>query len=158
MREFRQTIGWNNGSSMIHDLGFPSLRFDTNALDVDEYIAQLDQQLNLVLMSDRLEKSLVLLRHQLCWSEEELLSIISSLGVNLYNQPPTSLYKFDSEERNQLRKWLGSADEKLYRHFSNIFDQKVASFAPNMDADIDRIRNKRSVSFTVKPLTLFKEA
>jgi len=32
MQEFRQTIGWTNGNSMIHDLGFPSLFLDTEAL------------------------------------------------------------------------------------------------------------------------------
>jgi len=139
MQEFRQTIGWIHGNSMIHDLGFPSLLLDTEALDVDEYITQLDRQIDLVLMSDRVGKSLALLRRQLCWSEEELLSTISSLGVNLYHQSTTFRHKFDPEERDQLRKWLGSADDQLYLHFSNIFNQKVANY-PNIDEEIHRIR------------------
>ena len=140
MHEFRQTIGWTNGNSMIHDLGLPSYQ-GADALDVDEYITQLDRQFDLVLVSGRLEESLALLRHQLCWSEEELLTAINTFDVHLH-QHPLSRHNFELEERDQLRYWLGSADDQLFRHFSEKFDLKVDSFAIT-DEEIERIHHSQ---------------
>jgi len=68
-----------------------------------------------------MEESLILLRHLLCLSIED----VTSLAMNV--RKPELVHELDPEERKVLRTWL-RADERIYRHFLTIFDRKVAEF------------------------------
>lgn len=114
-------------NQMAWDLGLsPSMFDDVQA--VDQLISRLEEQFDLVLLSDRMDESLILLRHLLCWP----IDALTHLDRNVRKRELT--VKLDSEERKVLKKWL-SVDEKIYSHFARLFDAKVSRY-PHMADEV----------------------
>ncbi len=125
--------GFLGRNQMAYDLGLsPSLFDDDHA--VNNLIIKLEKELHLVLITERMEESLILLRHHLCMTIED----VTSLAMNV--RKPELVHELDPEERKVLRTWL-RADERIYRHFLTIFDRKVAEFgASRMKDEVKMLR------------------
>ncbi len=95
---------------MLFDFGLLPRLFD-NATAVGKKIAEIDSHFDLVLLADRFDESMVLLRHLLCWDERE----VTYLRVNAQAEAKRS--RISEEARAELRRWL-QADQKLYSHFA----------------------------------------
>lgn len=95
---------------MLFDFGLLPRLFD-NATAVGKKIAEIDSHFDLVLLADRFDESMVLLRHLLCWDERE----VTYLRVNAQAEAKRS--RISEEARAELRRWL-EADQKLYSHFA----------------------------------------
>lgn len=104
-------------NQMAWDLGLDPSSFDDREA-VWELIRRMETQFDLVMIADRMEESLVLLRHLLCWPVEDM----AHLDRNVRKRELT--IQLDLDEREVLRRWLG-ADAQIYNHFVRIFDSKV---------------------------------
>lgn len=92
-----------------------------NDTSINERITALNQQFHLVLLVERLEESLVLLRHLLCRPVEH----VATLVLNKHNTSKT--FKLKMWQRLVLKNWL-RADHMIYDYFRKLFDSKVRQF------------------------------
>jgi galactose-3-O-sulfotransferase 2 len=92
-----------------------------NETSINERITALNQQFHLVLLVERLEESLVLLRHLLCPPVEH----VATLVLNKHNTGKT--FKLKTWQRLVLKNWL-RADHMIYDYFRKLFDSKVRQF------------------------------
>ena len=139
-RKFLAVLGWQKQSdSIIRSLGFREhhrLQVAKNLKqDVFQYVVgELDRQLDLILLSHRLDESLVLLsRSAFCWSERDLMAALRSAkrdGIPLesvgHREVELDLKSLGPDERGIVRSWLGGADAQLYRHYLAMFEQRLA--------------------------------
>ena len=107
-------IGLNQ---MLWDFGLDS--FDDEKA-IKRKIAEADEKFHLVMIVERFDESLVLMRHQLCWDLEDMISL--KLNARKAQQS-----RIDETTRDELKKLL-AADYTLYNHFLEIFDRKVQQF------------------------------
>ncbi len=122
----------------LSNLGHNQMLFDFGLgrryLDDEEAIAakieDIDRTFDLVLVAERFEESMLLLRDALCWTFED----VSYLKLNMRQEKKKS--RLSGAARASLRKWL-RGDYELYDHFVAKFDSEVARFgAGRMDREL----------------------
>lgn len=114
---FHSVFGRNQ---QLWDLGLPAEDMnDENR--VWEYVAKLNIRLHLVLVAERMDESLILLRELLCWPTEYLVSLRLNMLLSSNALPPTknSLQKLADWQR---------ADYILYKHFVGVLERKIEKF------------------------------
>ncbi|KAG0728553.1 Galactose-3-O-sulfotransferase 3 [Chionoecetes opilio] len=123
-------LGYNQ---MTWDFGIP--REDLNNLTaVRELVREADDHFGLVMVSDRMEESLVLLAQYLCW---ELSDVLVLSFNSLSKEYKTGV---SAETRQTLQQKL-APDYLLYRHFLARLDQQVEAFGRDrMAAEVARLR------------------
>ncbi|XP_030856214.1 galactosylceramide sulfotransferase-like [Strongylocentrotus purpuratus] len=110
-----------------------SRSINNNMTHVEELIKELEKKLQLVLLTDYIDESLVLLKRLLCWEFEDLLYV-------KMNQRPSDLSAVMSEDqREKIREW-NKADMILYDHYNRTLLRKIADIGPNFYKDLDAFR------------------
>ncbi len=105
-------------NQMLFDFGLPVTKFEDHEA-VQEKIEEVDAHFDLILMADRFEESMVLLRNLLCWTYAD----VTFLRLNVQSIKST----LSEKARRSLRSWL-QADYALYDHFARKFDAAVDEF------------------------------
>ncbi|XP_065300663.1 galactosylceramide sulfotransferase-like isoform X2 [Dermacentor albipictus] len=110
-------LGFNQ---MSFDLGMTPAKFG-NAFSVRRFVEQLDATFDLVMVAERINESLVLLKDLLCLDTDDI--VIFKLNAR------QSVYRHVLSPRlaAQIR-WLNSADVHLYEHFVRRFELRVRQF------------------------------
>lgn len=122
-------IGFNQ---MSFDLGFDEEDFNDSE-KVDEFVKKIDREFDLVLMSEWMDASLVLLAEMMNWPLENVMSL------KLNSRAPDSIYKMSEEEEKRVLE-LNRADYVLYTHFLNKFKSKIKEYGEDrMKRDIERL-------------------
>jgi len=85
---------------------------------VSNKILELENQLDLILISERFDESLILLKDKLCWNLED----VAYIRQNERTQKHKS--KMTSKTREILREWLW-ADYQLYIYFKEKFEKTI---------------------------------
>lgn len=106
-------------NQMSFDLGFDG-PYDSEAA-VDKFVRGIDAAFDLVMLAERLDESLILLKHLLCWNTTDMVALKLNSRYSAYKE----VLSDDTKER--LLK-LNSADWKLYKHFADVFDERVRAF------------------------------
>merc|ERR1719468_1370993 len=108
-------------NSMLFDLGFDNFEAANNETAVDDMIRQVDNNFDLVLMMERFEESLILLKDLLCWDMRDIENLIlNSAGLE-------TKARLSEDSRKWLEEYF-SADLKLYNYFKIKFDEKLQQF------------------------------
>jgi len=107
-------------NQMLWDLGMPASQMD-NHTAVEEMIRQVEAQFDLVLISERFQESMILMKHELCWDYRDVVN----LKLNAREKENKS--RLSSAARKALEEYLW-ADYALYNHFKAIFTQKLNQF------------------------------
>ncbi|XP_042331097.1 galactose-3-O-sulfotransferase 4 isoform X2 [Sceloporus undulatus] len=84
-------------------------------------LANLDQTFHLVLLTEYMDESLILLRDALCWSLEEVVAFRHNL------RSPRAVSPLRPSEAARLRAW-NHLDWHLYSHFNRTFWARVEQF------------------------------
>jgi hypothetical protein len=119
---------------MAWDMGLSPEIFD-DEIAITEEIERLDREFDLVMVANRMEESLVLLKHLLNWPLQNVVHL------NLNRRKPEISSVLSVEEKKVLSDWL-AADVRNYEHFSRRFEERVAelnrkhSFMPNFLAGL----------------------
>ncbi|KAJ6217974.1 hypothetical protein RDWZM_009131 [Blomia tropicalis] len=131
-RRFARRIGVNQ---MMYDMGFDSKDFD-NQEQITQYIQQLDSIFSLVMVSERMDESLILLKDLLCWDYEDVVAF----RLNARNVS----YKHEMNDLTRKRlSELNNADQQLYDHFVAKFDRQVEQYGRRrMQHDVQRLKQK----------------
>ena len=117
-------------NQMSFDLGLNVSEFDDNQT-INAFIEELDSIFDLVLISDRMNESLVLLRNQFCWSVNDIVAFKLNARKETYKTSEGL-----SEPFRQKLEELNRADHMLYRYFSRKLDIKIRNFG------FDRMRSE----------------
>ncbi|XP_077986855.1 galactosylceramide sulfotransferase-like [Glandiceps talaboti] len=118
---------------MTFDLGFPPHQYD-NASAIADYITELDDNFQLVMILEYFEESLVLLRRILCWKLTDVLYI--PINVSPKQNTP-------ADDLENLYKNFSQADYALYGHFKEkLLDQ--ISHEPEFDEELNFFRKINS--------------
>ncbi|XP_022619207.1 galactose-3-O-sulfotransferase 2-like [Seriola dumerili] len=114
--------------------------FDNNAAaDADDLeerasraVAAIERDFHLVLISEYFDESMVLLRHALCWSLEDMVSF------KLNSRSERTRHQLSADTPEKIRRW-NALDWRIYLHFNATFWHKV-------DSLVGREQMKREVS------------
>lgn len=115
-RLIEKRVGLNQ---MSFDLGFDG-PYDSEAA-VDKFVRGIEAAFDLVMLAERLDESLILLKHLLCWNTTDMVAL-------KLNSRFSNLKEVLSEDTKARLLQLNSADWKLYKHFAKVFDERVKAF------------------------------
>lgn len=129
-------------SFYLRNLLFFDFGFDNN-LEADDPrvmrdIQKLSKHLDLVLITEYFEESLILLKDMLCWTMDDILYF--KLNV----RRTSSVSQLTPELRARALKWNG-ADWKLYQHFNATFWARVELFGrERMKQEVEELRRRNA--------------
>jgi len=133
----RRIHGYLGRDQQFWDLGRFTSQIKTKE-EVELRITDLEKEFDLVMISEDIDSSLVLLAQQLCWP----LSKVTSLKLNARKKDLVE--KLSPEARTILKEWLW-ADEMLYNHFKDLLEAKKKQFGEaNMKKKVEDLRKMNS--------------
>lgn len=99
-------------------------------------IDKLSKHLNLVLIAEYFEESLILLKDMMCWTMEDILYFKLNMRKN------STVSRLSSDLKAKARRWNG-ADWKLYQHFNATFWARVEAFGrERMKEEVEELRRR----------------
>ena len=108
--------------SLLCDFGIPKQKFKDLEF-IDAKIKEIDDNFDLILIQERFDESMILLKDLLCWDNTDLLHL-------KLNRAPNKKSRITEEARKSLSAYL-EADIRLYDYFYKKFEQKVQAFGEN---------------------------
>ncbi|XP_071505871.1 galactosylceramide sulfotransferase-like [Diadema antillarum] len=99
----------------------------TNKNTVSDIIKRLDEALDLVLITEHFDESLVLLKTLMNWGFADILYVKKNERAKHSN--------LSEEQRNEIREW-NSADVSLYEHFNRTLWEKIATLGEKFQSDL----------------------
>ena len=120
---------------MLYDFGLPIDVIDDEE-SIDELIELIDKQFDLVMMTEYIHESLVLLKEHLCWTLEDIVFF----HLNSRTKSPKAS-NINQDLATKIRTW-NSGDVKLYNHFNKTFWRKVESYGfKQMERHVKILKN-----------------
>ncbi|CAL1547797.1 unnamed protein product [Lymnaea stagnalis] len=110
-------------NKQAEDLGLRKEQFFSNA-NLKEYISLMDEDFKLVMILEYFDESLLLLKHELCWTIQDILYI----PLNANKKKPVRNFT-DADHENHRR--MSHLDYALYYHFLKVFAQKLKAQSPD---------------------------
>lgn len=136
---YEKLVRWRKGD--LH--GIHQMMFDLGHGAVGEYsqdemqhkLDKLNATFDLVMIAERFDESLVLLKNLMCWTTDDMVY----LSINARKDDAKT--NITSETRSLLYS-LNRPDVTLYDFFANIFDQKVKAFGKErMKRELQELRD-----------------
>ncbi|XP_027208270.2 galactosylceramide sulfotransferase isoform X2 [Penaeus vannamei] len=95
----------------------------------------LNETFDLVMVAERFDESLVLLKHLMCWNTEDVVYLKAKI------RKPTYRAKLSEAQKERLRQ-LNRQDVILYKFFREIFEEKVKAFGEErMQREVEELRH-----------------
>ncbi|XP_077991588.1 galactosylceramide sulfotransferase-like [Glandiceps talaboti] len=104
-----------------------------NESTIDIKLRKLDKELDLVMLTEYYDESLVLLKKLMCWEFEDI--VYQPMKVHKSEQPPIT-----HEMMNIIRK-VSAPEFKLYDYFNRTFWDKVKNYDCNFASDVAEFRS-----------------
>lgn len=133
-------------NQMLWDLGLPERQMD-NITAAREMITNVENMFDLVMVAEKFDESMVLLKDLLCWDTGDIVNF------KLNARKESKITSLSSEARRELEKYL-AADYILYNHFTKKFDEKVRQYGKSsMEKGVKELKRqneekKKSCSLT----------
>ena len=112
------------------DLGLDHAFHDDRAA-VSAHIEKLAAEFDLVMITEHLHESLLLLKRLLCWDWSDILFVSRNVRTTQLAVP--------EELREQMRRW-NAVDARLYAHFNATLWTKIAEYGPDFQEDLAEFR------------------
>ncbi|KAK4301247.1 hypothetical protein Pmani_026582 [Petrolisthes manimaculis] len=132
--EGKRLLGWLGFNQMTWDLGM--IKEDMNNLTkVARMVREASDRFDLVMVAERMEESLVLLAHLMCWPLSDV--IVPKLNAR------SDKYHFNmSQEILKVLQEKQAPDHLVYDHFQRRFDSLVDAFGrERMAQEVSKLRN-----------------
>ena len=97
---------------MLYDFGIDPQYFGNESV-LNELINQVDRNFDLIMIVERFNESMILLKNGLLWNDED----VSSLKLNVHDNATKSVLSEKAKE--SLRKWLN--DSYVFYDFFQVF-------------------------------------
>ncbi|XP_030828193.1 galactosylceramide sulfotransferase-like [Strongylocentrotus purpuratus] len=128
-----KTYFWTRSrNGQIYDLGFDHEN-DENVAKIQEKIDKLSKEIDLVMITEYFEESLILLRKLMCWDYSDILYISNGIRSKSHR------FAVNQDMANKIRAW-SAADVMLYEHFNRTFWKKVDEYGPSFQEDLAHFR------------------
>ena len=112
--------------------------FDHNFAETPTYVRQkierLSMEIDLMMINEYYDESLILLKQLMCWDFEDILYIPKGVRSKSHRA------KLTHDLLKNIRKW-NSADMLLYEHFNKTFWAKVGAYGPDFERDLATFRS-----------------
>ncbi|XP_006817508.1 galactosylceramide sulfotransferase-like [Saccoglossus kowalevskii] len=121
-QQYTSVIPWNTRNGQLFDLGLSS----TQTLDeemVNETMKTLHKEMDVVLITEYFDESLLILRDLLCWSVNDILYM--SNGIRSDNGHSN----LTSTDKDKILEW-NKSDLKLYLYFRKVLFKKIREYGP----------------------------
>lgn len=122
-------------SGMMYDLGYDFLEFVNKSL-LDNAIQRLQNELDLVLLLEYFDESLVLMMREFCWDFDDILYI--KMNAMKYRRS-----KLSSSARKKILK-MNEADVALYDYFNKTFWARVKKYGKDFWDDVAEFRQRNA--------------
>ena len=142
--ELRTKIGygkWQLQNGQLYDLGL-TIRgkvtvdgYATYPYHVRYKIGKLDDELDLVVITEYFDESLILLKKLLCWELDDIVY------VRKRTRQAEFRYELSADVRDRVRRW-NHADVMLYEHFNRTLWRKISEYGPNFWRELQQFRNR----------------
>ena len=119
-RKLFERFGEQGRNQMLFDLGLEAQDMEKDEL-VRKKIEEIDEVFDLVMIVEKFNESLVLLKEELCWEVDDLTSF------KLNGRQDKVKENLNKETRRQLKEFL-KADYQLYNHFHKKLVEKLKAF------------------------------
>ncbi|CAF1162526.1 unnamed protein product [Adineta ricciae] len=127
-------------NQMSFDLGFTVDNFD-NLEVVQEFIQSIDSRFHFVMIADRMDESLVHLRHLLCWTVKDIIAF-------RHNARSGNNIEHFTDDLKQRIRLFNIADELLYKHFSDKLTRLTTKFGnETMQKEISHLKSTTKKMF-----------
>lgn len=134
----------------MFDLGL-SYKFYQDAKAIKDYIAFLEKEFDLVMISDYFDESAVLMKRLLCWELDDILHVKTNERLDKEKAVGMS-----DEIKENIRRW-NKADTLLFEHFNQTLWRRIEMEGKAFYDDLAKFRRMkeeiRSKCFTDKPST-----
>ncbi|XP_006811378.1 galactosylceramide sulfotransferase-like [Saccoglossus kowalevskii] len=97
---------------------------------------EIEQQFDLVMITDYMDESMVLLKQLMCWRDDDV--VYKSMKVVGNNRPPITEHM-----KGIISKW-NKADMQLYNHFNRTFWRRIKNYKGDFDSDLQSFRTKQT--------------
>jgi len=122
---------------MSFDLGL-DYRFYQNVTAIKEYIAFLEKEFDLVMISDYFDESVVLMKRLFCWEFDDILYIKANERIDKERAVHLS-----EDIRENIKRW-NKADVFLYQHLNQTFWRKIQMEGEDFYSDLATFRHKKT--------------
>ena len=100
------------------------------------HLHQLDEELDLVTITEQFDLSLLLLRRKLCWDISDMLYIPLKKATYKFNKNIDSSNIQDEKTLNKKYQILNPNAYSLYNHFSKTFSNLIAKIGPDLKEEL----------------------
>ena len=121
---------------MSFDLGLV-FKFYQNVTAVKKYIAFLEKEFDLIMITDYFDESVVLLKRLLCWELDDVLYFKSN-----ERQDGERAVDLSEDVKENIKRW-NAADQLLFDYFNQTFWQKIEKEGKDFYEDLAAFRRKR---------------
>lgn len=140
LKDYNTPVAKNNYAHnlLAFDFGFDN-NITADATDLEERasmaIAAIEQDFDLILISEYFDESMILLKHAACWSLEDVVSF----KLNSRSEQTRNPLLPDTAEK--IKRW-NALDWRLYLHFNTTFWHKVDSLIgqEEMKREVSQLR------------------
>ena len=122
---------------MSFDLGLDE-RFYQNITAIKEYIAFLEKEFDLVMISDYFDESVVLMKRLLCWEFDDILYIKANKRID-----KERAVNLSEDTKENIKSW-NKADVLLYQHFNQTFWREIQMEGEDFYNDLATFRYKKA--------------
>jgi len=136
----KRITGRYGRNQLSFDLGLDVEHFD-NLEIIRKFINIIDSQFHLIMIADRIEESLIHLRHLLCWTLDDVI-------VFRHNARKLNASHSLSIELQQKIRFFNNADELLYKFFDNKLTRQTEAFGKTeMENQIISLQNATKLMY-----------
>ena len=121
---------------MSFDLGL-AYKFYQNVTAINNYIAFLDKEFDLVMIMDYFDESVVLLKRLLSWELDDILYFKSN-----ERQDKERAVGLSDKVKDKIKRW-NAADELLFQYFNQTFWHKIEMEGKSFYDDLAAFRRKK---------------
>ncbi|KAM9359101.1 uncharacterized protein gal3st2 [Symphorus nematophorus] len=128
---------------MAFDFGFDNnVAFDAEDLEerASMAIAAIERDFHLILISEYFDESMILLKHALCWSLEDVVSF------KLNSRSERTRHTLSPNTAEKIKRW-NALDWRIYLHFNNTFWHKVDTLVgqEQMKREVSQLRELQAM-------------
>ncbi|XP_072176991.1 galactosylceramide sulfotransferase-like [Diadema setosum] len=132
----RNYLHWQRTrNGQLYDFGFDQ-RCDENLTKIKEKIKELAMEIDLMMINEYYDESLILLRKLMCWEYKEILYISQAVRSKSHRYPITE------ETKQRIISW-NAGEIMLYDHFIKTFWEKVQEYGNSFGQDLAHFRALR---------------
>ena len=124
-------------NGMFFDLGMKSRDFHDSA-KIQAAIQRLDNEFELVLLTEYFEESMVMLKNLLCWTTEDMIHF------NLNQRHRSERRNISSDLAKKIHQW-NRADTALYEYFRDVFWRKLNEQDEDFFRDVNDLKVNNEV-------------